>query len=409
MGIQHRENGGGRCMNCENYCSRRESGDRDLFDTSNSLKGSDSPHEVTQGDMATPVDKEDAPAASPPPPVAPISAAPAENASTAPKQALARAKTGRAPMVEIKKKTKTKAIEGEHLNAFDFKKMYEEVQARRITVNFEMDGKEINEEKDLFQAAKEKDKEKRDKWVKLLLDEYQDKHPGDAAVLDDNNHPADHYAMKHYPGDYEPKEGDAAKLLQEAVGKHIVGFANEGKFEHLMNILGSYMKSHPETVVRYAKTKDPHGWTIVHLLARDRSGEAAKGLKTLLSQENTLANVKDDYLGFTALHHAIANHSLNGVNACLKYKSRHSLYIQEDLEDGDALILAEEYGTRIGEKFKSAAQFKDGQCEAQHEKDGKEILELVKKEYNIDDRIAYRNLPEEIRKKIGEGVPSEQL
>ena len=53
-------------------------------------------------------------------------------------------------------------------------------------------------------------------------------------------------------------------------------------------------------------------------------------------------------------------------------------------EDGDALILAEEYGTRIGEKFKSAAQFKDGQCEAQHEKDGKEILELVKKEYNID-------------------------
>merc|ERR1712166_258824 len=158
MGIQHRENGGGRCMNCENYCSRRESGDRDLFDTNNSLKGSDSPHEVTQEDMATPVDKEDAPAASPPPPVAPISAAPAENASTAPKQALARAKTGRAPMVEIKKKTKTKAIEGEHLNAFDFKKMYEEVQARRITVNFEMDGKEINEEKDLFQLPKKKTK-----------------------------------------------------------------------------------------------------------------------------------------------------------------------------------------------------------------------------------------------------------
>ena len=53
-------------------------------------------------------------------------------------------------------------------------------------------------------------------------------------------------------------------------------------------------------------------------------------------------------------------------------------------ENGDALILAEEYGTRIGEQWKSGAENKDGQCEADHEEHGKEILELVKKEHNID-------------------------
>jgi len=391
-------------MDCANYCSRRESGDRDLYDTTTKI------HEAAQVDMSTPVgDKGAAPAASPPPPVAPISAAPAENASTVPKQALARAKTGKAPLVQIKNRPKQKIHEGQHLNASNFMKMYTELKTRTITVTVEKNGEKVDEERDLFQAAKEEDKEKRDKWVKKLLDKYQEKHPGDAAVLDDKNHPADHYAMKHCP---EPKEGDAAKLLQDAVGKHIVGFANAGKFEDLLNILGSYIGAgRIANVVRFAKTKDPHGWTIVHLLARDRSNSAyaARTLNALLKQDKKLADVKDDYLGFTALHHAIANHSLNGVKACLEYKTEHSLYIQEDLENGDALNVAEEYGTRIGEQWKSGAESKDGQCEADHEEHGKEILELVTKEYNKDERIAYRQRDEKSREQIGKGESPEQL
>jgi len=185
---------------------------------------------------------------------------------------------------------------------------------------------------DVFKLVTERDQwtaSERLRYVRQILDEGGE---DQACVLDDEGKTPDVHVNRE-------KEPELYNLLTQAVSRTILHQAECGQWSEIYQILPSLQAAREAVgglgeLLKGEAGLSPHGWTALHLAARNNQPNVVKALhdaKCDLEQ-------KDLMLGYTALHHAIANSACDSVDRLITIRADVSN--REDLDNLTPLDLA---------------------------------------------------------------------
>eukprot|EP00656_Telonema_subtile_P004127 TRINITY_DN11877_c0_g1_i1.p1 TRINITY_DN11877_c0_g1~~TRINITY_DN11877_c0_g1_i1.p1 ORF type:complete len:344 (-),score=90.41 TRINITY_DN11877_c0_g1_i1:177-1208(-) len=180
-------------------------------------------------------------------------------------------------------------------------------------------------------------------FVKKILHESEQ---GDqeAAMLNEDSKTPDFYVS----GRETEEDREIYRVLSKAISRTILKYAESGEWDKLLEILPSFANSRDKgDLSEFLRGRDalsPHGWTALHLATRRNMYSHA----IILAESRADLEQKDLMLGYTALHHAIANGSVDCVKELLKgnsVKGRREarVHARTDLENQDAFQLCRQY------------------------------------------------------------------
>lgn len=182
-------------------------------------------------------------------------------------------------------------------------------------------------------------------YVKQILEESSEE---EATLLDENGRTPDYYVSEAFLGKGKQSDDDRAmhRILSQACAVTIRRYAEEAEWSKLVETLPSLARSREQSqrdeqqsqrdttkpeglsdLLRNDAALGPHGWTALHLAARNGQVLALEKLVALKAD----ASQQCLMLGYTALHHAVANGASSCVKTILEKRSEGALYCENDI------------------------------------------------------------------------------